>query len=150
LSGPAKCLLTRYPHASTALLPVAFPEEDIEAQCEADLITAPLTQPAGIGSPRPEPPSISIRVTSEPAGAKVFADDSTEPLGVTPYTYEAPSTVKQISLRLELDGYESADILFAGNQNGKAHLLLQKLSARPRHNGWRPKKSSSSDEFSYR
>ena len=140
LIGPAKCLLTRYPHASTALQPVAYPQQDIRAQCEADFIAEPV---------EPEPPPISVMVTSEPAGAKVFGNDSTKPLGVTPYTYEAPSRMGQISLRLELEGYESAEVSLPGDKNGAAQVVLR-ASARRHADGRKPRKSSFDDQFGYR
>ncbi len=45
----------------------------------------------------------TLRVESNPPGARVFAEDSTDPLGVTPLEIEHP--IGRVSLRLELDGY---------------------------------------------
>jgi hypothetical protein len=150
LIGPARCLLTRYPHASKALEPIAYPQKDISAQCEAGLIAATRAQPAGAEPAPPEPPPISVTVTSEPAGAKVFVNDGIKPLGVTPYTYEAPSRMGQISLRVELEGYQSAEVSLPSNQNGAAHLVLRTRPARRHPDGRQPRKSSFDDEFGYR
>ena len=104
--------------------------------------------------PEPPPPEqpppvqpIEVEVTSDPAGAKVFAKDSNEELGVTPFTYEAPPTDGQITLRLELQGYKTAEISFRGDRNGMAQLALQKDSKRERRPSRNPK---SDDEFGYR
>jgi serine/threonine-protein kinase len=97
-----------------------------------------------------EPAPIAVEVTSEPAGAKVFAPDGTEPLGVTPYSYEAPPSADRVTLRLELDGYKPAEVTFPGDRNGVAQLVLQKAPASKRPDGKRPRNPSSDDEFGYR
>ncbi len=148
LVGPARCLLNRYPQASAALQPVAKPGADIETRCDAEL-TAATPAHAAIESAPPAPP-ISVEVTSEPAGARVFAGDSTEPLGVTPYVYEASSRAGRVSLRLELAGYEPAEVSFPGDRNGVARQVLQKTTTRRRPAGPPPSSSSASDTFDYR
>jgi serine/threonine protein kinase len=115
--------------------------------------TGPEIDPSGTPEieiePTPaEPAPIAVEVTSQPAGAKVFAPDSTEPLGVTPYSYEAPSSPDRITLRLELDGYKPAEVSFPGDRNGVAQLVLQK--AAKRSDGKRPRNPSPDDEFGYR
>jgi hypothetical protein len=101
--------------------------------------------------PKPEQPPpvqpIEVEVTSDPAGAKVFAKDSDEELGVTPFTYEAPPSDGQVTLRLELQGYKAAEISFRGDRNGMAQLALQKESRRDKRPSKNPK---SEDEFGYR
>ncbi len=115
--------------------------------------TAPEDNPSGTTPAEPaaaEPAPIAVEVTSQPAGAKVFAPDGTEPLGVTPYSYEAPSSPDRITLRLELDGYKPSEVTFPGDRNGVAQLVLQKAPAGKRPDGKRPKNPSSDDEFGYR
>jgi serine/threonine-protein kinase len=102
-------------------------------------------QPTDPGTAEPAP--IAVEVTSEPAGAKVFTADGTEPLGVTPYNYEAPPSPDRITLRLELEGYKPAEVSFPGDRNGVAQLVLQKVAKRPEVK--RPK-NPSNDEFGYR
>jgi serine/threonine protein kinase len=101
--------------------------------------------------PKPEQPPpvqpIEVEVTSEPAGAQIFAQGSDDPLGVTPYTYEAPPSDGQITLRLELQGYKTAEISFRGDRNGMAQLALQKESRREKRSSRNPKNE---DEFGYR
>jgi serine/threonine protein kinase len=44
LVGPAACLLTRYPAGAETLQPIAYPGEDVMAQCAADLVAAALSE----------------------------------------------------------------------------------------------------------
>ena len=148
LVGPARCLLNRYPQANAALQPVARPGADIHTRCEAELAAA--TPVHAAIEPAPPAPPISVVDTSRPAGARVFASDSTEPLGVTPYVYEAPSRAGRVSLRLELAGHESAEISFPGDRNGVAGQVLQKAPARRRPDGPRRRSSSAGDTSDHR
>jgi serine/threonine protein kinase len=156
LVGPARCLLSRYPQASAALQPVANPGDDIEMRCEAELAAA--TPAHATIEPAPpisvevtsEPAPISVEVTSEPAGARVFVSDRSEPLGVTPYVYEAPSRAGRVSLRLELAGYEAAEVWFPGDRDGVARQVLQKTPTRLGPDDPRPGRSSAGDLFHHR
>jgi hypothetical protein len=89
-----------------------------------------------------------VEVTSEPAGAKVFAPGSDEPLGETPYTYQAPPSDGQVTLRLELKGYKAAEVSFPGDRNGTAPLALQRESKRDGRRS--PRNSKPDDEVGYR
>jgi hypothetical protein len=114
---------------------------DVAPEVEPDV--APEVKPDV--APAVEP--IRVEVTSEPAGAKVFATGGDEPLGVTPYTYEAAPSDGEITLRLELEGYKTAAVSFAGDRNGEARKALEKDSKRT---GKRSPKKQSDDEFGYR
>lgn len=89
-------------------------------------------------------------VTSDPAGAKVFAIHGTELLGVTPYTYEVTSSMEPVSLRIELEGYVSEEVSLPGNRDGAAHLVLRSAPARQQADETRPRKPSPNDPFEYR
>ena len=108
-------------------------------------VVDPVIEPA-----EPEPPPvqpIKVEVTSEPTGAKVFVEGSDEPLGVTPYTYEALPTDEEITLRLDIHGYKSDTVSFRGDLNGQAKVTLHREHRRERRP---PKHSKPDDGFGYR
>jgi eukaryotic-like serine/threonine-protein kinase len=130
-------------------LPLDPPRAAASPPTQPEPQTPPVTIPDQPDEPELQPVQpIEVEVTSEPAGAKVFALDSDKELGVTPYTYEAPPSDGKITLRLELDGYKTAEISFRGDRNSMAQLALQKESKR---DGRRPPRNSKpEDEFGYR
>ncbi|HWN66510.1 MAG TPA: protein kinase [Haliangium sp.] len=142
-------LSTREPDEIPVLEPVSQPATaGTDTQPEPQTPTNTI-KPEEPKAPEPTPAQpIEVEVTSEPAGAKVFAQDSDEPLGVTPFTYQAPPSDGQITLRLELRGYKTAEVSFPGDHSGTAPpLALQKESKRDRKS---PRNSGSEDEFGYR
>jgi hypothetical protein len=98
----------------------------------------------------PEPPPvqpIKVQINSKPVGASVFAEGSDEPLGVTPYVYEALPADKEIKLRLDLHGYKSNVVSFRGDLSGQAQVTLHRAPRRERRP---PRNSKPDDEFRYR
>jgi serine/threonine protein kinase len=112
------------------------PDTEIGQQVDPEIEIEPV--------PPPVQP-IEVEVTSEPAGAKVFAKGSDEPLGETPYVYRAAPVEGEVTLRLELNGYRTAEVSFRGDRNGAAKLGLHRdRRTRP------PKEHKPDDEFGYR
>ncbi len=82
------------------------------AEPVAPLVAGPVPPPPSVPDPTPpappEPPAMSeLMFDSTPAGAKVFRDGETVPLGITPFSIKVKKTDDRTGrVRFELDGYE--------------------------------------------
>ncbi len=76
----------------------------------------------------PKAEKITIKLTSEPAGAKVYrADKGSDPVGTTPYSMDLDKSTDDIQVQIKLDGYQTMTKSIKLDMNKEIPLTLVKV-----------------------
>ena len=80
-------------------------------------------------APEATPASVELAINSTPAGALVYREGETIPLGKTPFTATLLQSNKKTHLRFELDGYESHPTDVKVDESHEVTVKLAKRAA---------------------
>ncbi len=90
----------------------------------------PAAAPAPTGPAAPMPATVTLSVTSTPPGAHVVRLDSGEEVGRTPFSLSVPRSDRDVSFRLNLEGFEPTERTVTLNANATLQVDLKAI-ARP-------------------
>jgi hypothetical protein len=74
-----------------------------------------------------QPSTVSIAVRSSPAGARVWVGKEAEPRGMTPLTITTERSIREVDVRLTLDGHAAKSATLSAEQDGVIDLILEKI-----------------------
>jgi hypothetical protein len=128
--------------ATTAASSAPAPAPTLGPAATPKPAAAPLPLPAATAVAAKEPKPVTLRVTSEPVGAKVTDDEKGTSLGVTPLVLTRPRG-GSLKLRLEKDGFgaNTRTVSLDGDQSVAATLEHAKPKPRP-HRPHEPRESN--------
>ncbi|MGC4120356.1 MAG: serine/threonine-protein kinase [Myxococcales bacterium] len=92
------------------------------------VVVPPPAPPVVVVAPPPPPPplaaKVTLSITSTPNGARVVRTDTGEELGTTPLSKEFPAAERELTVRLELGGYEPAERKASLKANASLEVAL--------------------------
>jgi serine/threonine protein kinase len=95
--------------------------------------SAPEPQPpvAAAVTPPAQPKTVRLSFRSEPAGAAVVRKDTSEQLGVTPFSFELPAGTAPIEFLFKKDAYRDETANYVPSESGKLAVALVALPPPP-------------------
>jgi serine/threonine protein kinase len=140
--APPEAAASPTPGAATAPAPAtgaehAVPDDDTrpagatepapdQGQTATPSGAATAGQATAADAPAAQP--VTVRIESEPSGAKVYAPGGGEHLGVTPFDYTVPAEHERMTLTVRREGYVSGNVVIEGGRVKPSKIVLKAKS----------------------
>ncbi|HEX4621916.1 MAG TPA: PEGA domain-containing protein [Myxococcaceae bacterium] len=98
----------------------------------AERSATPLAAAPAPRAEKPAPVRVHLRVASVPSGANVFRSADGQLVGATPLQLDPLRESGQVALRIERDGYQSAQANLSLAKDGELSVKLLPVKPRPR------------------